>query len=343
MIPDKPEVTVHIVSWNGLTHLPSCLRSVIGQTYSPINVMVVDNGSIDGTVPWLASEYPLVHVLRNTRNLGFCRAHNQAIRLTNAPYVLSLNQDMVLSPSWVEQAVRTMAKRPEIGALGGKLLRYSYSAEELKSVLVSDIIDSAGLKIYRSRHVIDRGSGQTDSGQYQRSAAVFGLSGAGIMFRRTALESIRYRDEYFDENIFAYKDDIDVARRLQRQGWINWYDGDLIAYHHRSVRGQATMNNLKIARNYRQRRQFNDSYSYRNQWLLLFKHETWSSLWPDLPWVAWYEFKKFVFLLMTHPRTLLGFWQAIKLRPIMRLKAKLMNHTARRPATDIRAWFNAST
>ncbi|MEK7637756.1 MAG: glycosyltransferase family 2 protein [Patescibacteria group bacterium] len=339
MTPDNPTVAVHIVAWNGLTHLPSCISAVQTQTYAPVSVLVVDNGSIDGTVPWLMSEHPQIHLLRNTRNLGFCRGHNQAIRITESPYVLCLNQDVVLTPAWIEQAVRVMAQRPEIGAIGGRLRRYEYSPEELKSVVPSGIIDSAGLRIFRSRHVSDRGSGQTDSGQFQQSEAVFGLSGACLLLRRQALESIRYRDEYFDENFFAYKDDVDLAWRMLRQGWVSWYDGQLIAYHHRSVRGQDSTANLRIARNYRQRQQLNAAYSYRNHWLLLMKNDTWSSIWRDLPWVAWYEIRKAAFLLMTRPITLAGFFYALRLRPAMRAKSVMINRRARRPATIIRTWW----
>src|SRR5689334_15634187 len=133
MTQSNPLVSVHIVAWNGMTHLPSCLQSLMQQHYQHFNIMVVDNGSVDSTVSWLASEYPQVHLLRNARNLGFCRGHNQAIRITESPYVLCLNQDMVLTPEWLTQAVATLEQRPDVGAVGGKLVRYSYSEEELKS------------------------------------------------------------------------------------------------------------------------------------------------------------------------------------------------------------------
>lgn len=322
-----------------MTHLPNCLLSIMQQTHRPVTTMIVDNGSADSTVQWLASEYPQVHLLRNSRNLGFCRGHNQAIRITESPYVLCLNQDMVLSPDWLSKAVAILASRSEIGSVGGKLLRYSYSDEELKSVVTSGIIDSAGLKIFRTRHVIDRGSGEDDTGQYDRAESVFGLSGACVLFRREALESIRWRDEYFDEDFFAYKDDIDVARRLLRLGWINWYDPQLVAYHHRSIRGQSDTGNLGIARNFRRREKINATYSYRNHWLVAFKHETWKSLWPDLPWIIWYEIRKAGYLLLTRPSTLQGFFSALRLRPTIKAKAKLLTHVAKQPATDIRRWW----
>lgn len=319
-----------------MTHLQSCLQSIMDQTYTNISVMIVDNGSIDGTVAWLASEYPQVHVLRNTRNLGFCRGHNQALRITDSPYVLCLNQDMVLTPQWIEQAVSDMEVDATIGAVGGKLLRYSYSEEELKSVMTSGIIDSAGLQVFRSRHTVDRGSGEQDAGQYDQVEAIFGLSGACVLFRRQALETIRFRDEFFDEDFFAYKDDIDVAWRLQRLGWVNWFDGKLVAYHHRSIQGQAKTTNVHIAKNFQRRSRFNATYSYRNHWLVAMKDESFASRRVDFFYIFWYEFRKGVFLLFTRPKVLSGIFSAWKLRSRMRAKAKLLNHVAKQTALDIR-------
>lgn len=341
--PSHASVAIHIVAWNGMTHLPSCLASVAAQHYSSYQVMVVDNGSLDNTVTWLQAEYPQFHLLRNTRNLGFCRGHNQALRLTESTYVLCLNQDVVLTPDWLERAVATMELHPEIGALGGKLLRFSYSDEELKSVVPSAIIDSAGLRLYRTRHVNDRGIGETDHGQYNRVEPVFGLSGACVLFRRQALETIRFQNEYFDEDFFAYKDDIDIARRLLRRGWTNWYDGTLTAYHFRSIRGQATTKNLQIAKNFRKRQSFNELSSYRNHWLCLMKHEHWSSIRKDLPWIMWYEFRKFIFLLFTKPSTLTVLRQVVRLRPRMIAKRRLIDQHAVQAPEAIRTWFTRPT
>lgn len=334
-----PTVSVHAVVWNGMTHLPSSMAALARQTYDDYEVMVVDNGSIDSTVAWIGSEYPQFHLLRNTRNLGFCHGHNQALRLTDSTYVLALNQDVVLTPTWIEQAVRLMDSRSDIGAVGGKLIRYGYSAEELKTVEPSGILDSAGLRLYRTRHVNDRGSGQRDDGQYNGSEAVFGLNGACVLYRRSALESVRFQNEYLDEDFFAYKDDIDMAYRLLRQGWVNWYDGTVVAYHHRSVRGQSSTSNVQIARNFRRRQRLTDRLSYRNHWLNLMKNESWSSIYRDLPWVAWYELRKFLFLLVTRPKTIGGLFEALRLRPRILEKKRLIDHRAKHRADVIRNWF----
>ncbi len=326
-----------------MTHLTTCLQAIQDQTYTNVSTMIVDNASVDTTVQWLASEYPQVHLLRNSRNLGFCRGHNQALRITNSPYVVCLNPDVILSKTWIEQAVNILETQPDIGAVGGKLLRYSYSDEELKNIVPSGIIDSTGLQIFRSRHVIDRGSGEQDIGQYNQSESVFGLSGACVIFRREALETIRFKDEYFDEDFFAYKDDIDVAWRLQRMSWTCWYEATLEAYHFRVIQGQSKIHNSQIAKNFKRRAKFNAAFSYRNHILVSMKNESLNSLKPDLIYILWYELRKMVYLGITRPSTLQSIFTALKLRSSMKVKAKLLNHSAKISAREVRnCWIFTS-
>lgn len=340
---DKPRVAINIVSWNGLSHLPSCLQSIVNQQFRQFITLVIDNGSMDGTVPWLQEQYPHIHLLRNTRNVGFARGHNQGIRLAETDYVLLLNQDVVLTPEWLGRGVAWLDAHPEFAVWGGKLRRFSYDQEELKNITFSDIIDSVGLEGSRRRHFFDRGSGQRDRGQFDQSSEVFGLGGACLLLRRSALETVRFKNEYLDEDFFAYKEDVDLAWRLQRLGWSAWYDSGVTAYHHRTIRGQSAVSDKLIALNYRRRNRFNSYYSYRNHWLLLFKNETGATLWRDLPWIGWYELKKIFFLLLTQPSTLRGFGQAVRLWAKMRAKASVIRHQAKRSGLDVRHWFISSS
>lgn len=342
-MPDQSRVAVHIVTWNSLTHISACLEAVTQQRFQPLNVMVVDNGSVDGTVKWMEEHYPQLHLLRNTRNLGFCRAHNQAIRLTAAEYILVLNPDVILEKDWVQRGVSFLDQHPEFGSFGGKLRRFTYSPDELKEVVTSDIVDSAGLRVFRSRHTIDRGSGESDHGQFDQAQEVFGHSGACCLFRRAALETVRWHDQYFDEDFFAYKDDLDLAWRLQRLGWKSWYDPKAVAFHHRHIQGQSAVSDILIARNHSSRDRFNSYYSYRNHWLTLLKNERWSTLWRDGLWMMWYEGKKFFYLLFSHPSSLRGLTSAWRLWPLMARKARLLDHHAKIIPNQVRQTFFLSS
>lgn len=335
----KPAVALHLVSWNSRQHLPGALASIITQAYQPLNVLLIDNASVDGTMAWLNERYPQFHVLRNTRNLGFARAHNQGILLTDAPYIVMMNPDVILAPDWVARGVEYLETHPEVGSFGGKLLRFDYSNDELREVQFSGIIDSTGLVGNRARHFIDRGSGEEDQGQYDQPEPVFGFSGALVMYRRTALESVRYNDEYIDDDFFAYKDDTDLAWRMQRLGWTAWYDPTAIAHHHRTIKGVSAATDRLIARNHRSRSMMNSYYSYRNHWLMLQKNERWSTIWRDWPWMAWYEIKKSIYLLWRRPAALRAWREILRLRRAMKKKAQMLDQHARATPLEVRRWF----
>ncbi|MBI3572605.1 MAG: glycosyltransferase, partial [Candidatus Kerfeldbacteria bacterium] len=320
-------------------HLPSCLESIREQTLQPHSILIVDNASVDGTVEWLREEWPHVHLLRNTRNMGFGRAHNQALRIGQQAYVLILNPDVVLTPNWLAQGVDWMESHPHAGSLGGLLRRFTYSREELKTVEFSDIIDSAGLHGFRSRHFVDRGAGLVDRGQFGQPEQVFGLSGACVLFRREALESIRWKNEFFDEDFFGYKEDIDLAWRLQRQGWEAWFVPRLVAYHHRHIQGAERQSTRAIIHHHRSRDRMIAAYSYRNHWLLLLKHESAQTWLRDWPWILAYELKKLAFTVIQRPSNLSVLISVIRLFPRMRQKAHVMNHQAKQPSIQVRRWF----
>lgn len=330
---------MHLVSWNSRHHLPACLQSIMTQEYQPLELLVIDNASIDGSEVWLREYYPQVHMLRNTRNLGFARAHNQGLLLTDAPYVVMVNPDIILRPDWVARAVAFLEDHPEVGSYGGKILRFDYTADELREVRFSGIIDTTGLIANRARHFSDRGSGENDNGQYDQPEPVFGFSGALVMYRRSALENLRYRDEYIDDDFFAYKDDADLSWRLQRHGWVAWYDPKSIAHHHRTIKGQSATTDRLIAKNHQRRSALNSYYSYRNHWLMLIKNERRETLWPDLLWIGWYEMKKFIFLLFRQPQALRAWSEILRLSPTMRKKSTALDRRAKRTPREVRQWF----
>lgn len=330
-----------MVTWNSITHIPTSLEALLGSSVAErLTTMIVDNASVDGTVPWLEERYPQIHLLRNTRNLGYCRAQNQALRLTESDYVLAINPDVVVTPEWIQRGLDWLSAHPDYGSYGGKTLRFSYTSDELKEVVHSGIIDSTGLRVQRSRHTVDRGAGEQDAGQFDSPGDVFGFSGAIVLYRRRALDSILWRDECFDADIFAYKDDLDISWRLQRRGWKAYYDPSAVAYHYRQIKGISATSDKLIAKNHRSRSKFNSYYSYRNHWLVLMKNETWSTLWRDFPWIFFYEFKKFVFLTLTGQPSFAALRSAFALWPLMRQKAKMIRHQAQRSSLDIRQqWF----
>ena len=222
------KVQVQIVTWNSLRYMVDCLESLMRQTFRDFSVLVIDNASEDGTVEFIRSYYPEVSILQNFKNFGFSKANNQGIAFAKSDYVLVMNPDVILTDEFLEKLVSFADQYQNGGSYGGKILKIFSEAvdqnevEGLREVVKSNIFDSTGLQIFKSRRAVNRGEGQKDQGQYDKTQEVFGLSGACVLYRLAALQDTMIRNEYFDQDFFTYKEDIDLAWRLRLYGWSNW-------------------------------------------------------------------------------------------------------------------------
>ena len=220
-------VSINIVNWNGLHFLGECIESIKLQTYKNIELMIIDNNSSDGSVDFLNAKYPEIKLLINTHNEGFSRAHNQAIKMSCGEYIIPLNFDIILAPSFVEEIVKAIESSPKIGIVSGKLYALTNGSE-------INIIDSTGITM-SGMFSSDRGQGEPDSHKYDKMEYVFGASGAAPLFRREMLEDISLHGEYFDEDFYIYVEDVDLCWRAQLFGWKAVYTPLAIAYHHRGA------------------------------------------------------------------------------------------------------------
>ena len=342
-------VSIHIVAWNSMRYLPDALRSIFEQTYRDFSVIVVDNGSSDGVEEWVRNHFPEVIILRNTKNLGFARAHNQAIALARSiweksppggePLVLVTNPDIVLTPTFLETMVRAADSHPETGSLGGKLRKIFSPSSETGQPLYSNIIDTTGLRLYRSRRFVERGAGEEDRGQFDQAGPVFGVSGALALYRLSALEAARYDDEYFDDDFFAYKEDVDLAWRLQLLGFDARYESNALAYHWRGAYGSEKRGVGKAIRERKIKSPVVNFLSTRNQCLLLIKNDERVNLFRHLLWILPAELGRFLWVLLREPATLSAYLDCLRLRPKMKTKRAAVFAKRQRSAADIRKWF----
>ena len=218
-----PSIAAVAVGWNGRRDLEAALASLVAQTLPPAEVVVVDNGSVDGSAEWLAERTDL-RLVRNPRNLGFAVAANQGIAATSAELVLLLNQDVVLDPHFLEAAAARIASRPRVGAVAPRLRR-------------DGVLDSTGHLLHRSLWVSNRGSGEPDDGRYGKGEEVFGVSAAAALYRREMLEDVALDGEVFCARFFAYLEDVDLDFRARWRGWSCWYEPLAVAYHARGGSG----------------------------------------------------------------------------------------------------------
>ena len=206
---NSPLLSILLVNYNDGAHLPECLSSI--ETHARAldhEVIVVDNASTDGSPELIAQRFPRVRLIRNSRNQGFGRANNRAVRESRGAFVLFLNTDVVLHPGVLDLLLTEMAADPLTGIVGPALLnpgdsfqvsfggRVGFFTEAFKKILHNRVI----------RRSVRRGGGRREVGW---------VSGAFLLARKkTLLEA-----GLFDENFFLYFEDIDLCRRTIEKGW----------------------------------------------------------------------------------------------------------------------------
>jgi GT2 family glycosyltransferase len=198
-------IDVIVPNWNGMKVLPGCLKSLARQTLSGLRVTVVDNGSQDGSVEYIREEWPKVRIVALPRNLGFCRAVNEGIRRSSADLIALLNNDAEAEPGWLEALDKAAKEHPQAGSFASKVLMAGNRQQ----------IESAGDFIKPDACGANRGRGEEDSGQYDHEEEIFSASAAAALYRQSLFERIGL----FDEDFFAYFEDVDLGFRAQRFGW----------------------------------------------------------------------------------------------------------------------------
>lgn len=221
-LTSSPTVSVVIPSLNGADLLEPCLASLAAQTRPPLEVIVVDNASGDGSAEVTGRFAPAARMLRQERNLGFAEACNRGIREARGEWVAVLNNDTEAAPDWIERCLEAAARRPGIAFVACRILESGRR----------DRIYSAGECFLRGGIGYRRGQEQEDHSDYRGEGCVFAAGGCASLYRRDVLE----RAGGFDPEYFAYLEDVDLGLRLRAADEKGWYAGSAVVYH----RGGAT-------------------------------------------------------------------------------------------------------
>lgn len=295
-----PRVQVQIVTWNSRKDIRAAIDSVRAQTWRDVSIVIIDNASEDGTQDILKEYGTAITVIFNRNNFGFARAHNQgfalAIQSRNEPeYILVMNPDSSLTPRFLETLIPFAEKHPDGASFCGKVLR------EISDGAAT--IDTAGLLLSRGLTAYDRGSGEVDRGQYNHTEHVFGASGALALYRVASLKTVAPDGALYDPDFFMYKEDVDLAWRLERAGYCAYYVSEALAYHSRTVRAPQP-GLIQRIRGEINKDPMKKYLSYRNQWLLLLKNMSMRDWFRHLPWVIGSRMTDMVFMGIVHPRYL---------------------------------------
>jgi GT2 family glycosyltransferase len=204
-------------------YLKSCLGSLLAQSKPPLEVIVIDNAPGSDYSQGISGQYPLVRIIKNPENLFYTGGMNKGIASSKGEFILCLNDDTVLDQDFICQALKGFSVARNIGMVSGKILR-----QDKKT------LDSTGLFLSPWRTARERGYGQLDSGQFQKSGFVFGVSGAAAFYRRQMLEEIKESGDYFDSRFKMFYEDLDLCWRANNRGWRGYYIPSALIYH---VRG----------------------------------------------------------------------------------------------------------
>jgi GT2 family glycosyltransferase len=205
-----PRVSVVIPNWNGRRWLPGCLGSLAAQTRPADEVIVVDNGSHDGSAAWLAETHPEVRVLAQGRNTGFAFAANRGIEAAGGELVALINTDVVLPPDWLARMIAALGPRSDAASAACKML----------SLGDPGIVYDAGDILRRDGACDQRGRFGPDDGRFDLPGEVFGACAGAALYRRAPV----LEEGGFDERFFAYLEDVDLALRLRLRGWTCLYE-----------------------------------------------------------------------------------------------------------------------
>ncbi|HLF24916.1 MAG TPA: glycosyltransferase family 2 protein [Anaerolineae bacterium] len=213
----NPPVSIILLNWNGLRYLPACLAAIHSQTYTDFEVILVDNGSTDGSIAWLKERFPEVRLICNEKNRGFAEANNQAIRTSQASYIVTLNNDTRVDPGWLAALVAAADGSPQVGMCASKMVFADRP----------DMINSTGISLDPVGIAWDRRGGEPDDDCEAEPVEVFGPCAGAALYRRAMLEQIGL----FDEDFFAYLEDVDLAWRARLAGWRCLYIPAARVYH----------------------------------------------------------------------------------------------------------------
>jgi GT2 family glycosyltransferase len=255
--------SVIVLNWNGQRFLKECLASLTEQTFKDFDTILVDNGSTDGSVEYVRQEFPEVRVIALNHNAGFAGGNNVGIRASTGEYVALLNNDTKAHPRWLDSLKTALDAHPDMGFCASKILLYDQPG----------VIDSAGDLFYTCGVGEKRGRSEKDDERFAELVPVFGACAAAALYRRQMLEDIGL----FDEDFFAYAEDVDLSFRAQLAGYQCLFVPDALVYHHLQGTSRASPDHsLYLSR--------------RNAFCALVKNMPAGLLWRRLPYILGYYF-----------------------------------------------------
>ncbi|MEO6489726.1 MAG: glycosyltransferase family 2 protein [Ferruginibacter sp.] len=255
-----PSVAIVILNWNGKHFLEKFLPFVLASTYVNKRVIIADNASTDDSISFLRNQFPSVEIIQNSRNEGFAKGYNNALKQVRSEYYVLLNSDVEVNSGWIEPVIELMSSDPMIAACQPKVLDHNNKKRFEYAGAAGGWIDKFGYPFTRGR-VFD--VCEDDNGQYDTVQQCFWATGAALFVKAKYYNELGGMDEYF----FAHQEEIDLCWRLQLAGYKIFAQPKSVVYHV----GGGTLpkgNNRKTFLN------------FRNNLVMIYKNSSWqTALW----------------------------------------------------------------
>jgi GT2 family glycosyltransferase len=316
------KVTIVQVIYNNRKWIPAVFDAIFKQTFKDFNVVAVIAGSVDGSKEYIAEHYPAVEIIDPGYNIGFAKGHNLVFDKYQSDFFQLVNPDMIMEPNYIEEMLKAFTDE-KVGAATGKL----YKIQNVEFRIQNEkILDTTGVTISKSGRARDRGQHEVDNGQYDKLIEVDAVSGAGCMYRRTALEDTKYqilntKYEFFDEDFHSYWEDVDLAWRMKNAGWKNVFVPTAVGYHGRAV-GSSEGGYFKITSFIKHHRALPErirQLNYKNHIFMYIKNSPWF-----YPQFFVREFFMLIYILLFEMSTLKVVPEMVRLFPEMLKKRKLI-------------------
>jgi len=220
-VSDDLSISVVIVNWNSKDDLAECLESLEKQTEGDFETIVVDNGSVDGSVELVRERFPKVILVENNENVGFAEACNRGMERASGAWIALLNNDATAAPNWIEeQRKAARAGGDRLGMLQSRLVFKQRP----------DRTNSTGVVLFKDGTARDRDF-DADVRPDDDVEEVFCTTAGAGLYRRAMLEEVRLPSGILDRNYFMYFEDLDLGWRCRLAGWDAYYVPSAVVYH----------------------------------------------------------------------------------------------------------------
>ena len=333
----QSKVAVIIVNWNGKHLLEECLNSIENQDYDNFSVIFVDNGSKDGSVEFVRENFSNTDIIELKENTGFAKGNNigmhKAFDDSEVEYIAILNNDAMVEKDWLTEMIKAIKQGEKVGSVVPKIKKY----------YKRDIIDSIGNAIHLDGGGVSNHINKIDNGQFDNIGELFGPSGCAALYSKKMLKDVQIDDDFFDDDFFAYFEDIDLNWRAKLRGWKTLFAPNAVVYHkHSETTGLYSP--------------FKAFYTHRNRYFVIIKNYP-ICYWPKAIIAL---FSRYFFSISGIAKNkgpsarlmektnifgvlkiiLKGWFDIIKYFPAMAKKRKIIQKNKLSSSKDVDEWFN---